>query len=1095
MMGRRLAALLTALLVLTGVQTLRAADLFPTPAFSNHPIPQAQTPAPRASWYDYLDLAFLMAAMAAASLLAVKVRSRKGLFLLSVVSLAWLGFWRKGCVCPIGAIQNVTQALFDTDYVAGGLVIAIFVLPLVFTLFFGRSFCSSVCPLGAVQELVAVRPIQVPTWIDHALGLLAYVYLGAAVLFAATGSAWIICRYDPFVGLFRMTSSATMLALSAAFLGVGLFIGRPYCRWLCPYGAILALLSRVSWRHLRIPPVECVQCRLCEDACPYGAIQRPTVTPSPAERVSARRRLIVVVGAVPILIATGTILGFGMRSSLATLHPTVQLAEQIRLEQSGQVKTRSDATDAFRATGESVDSLYGRADAVVERFAWGGSLLGGWVGLVFGVKLVQLSLRRRRTDYEPDRGACVSCGRCFWYCPEEHTRQELFQIQQPGRQSNPQEPFDITTMQNQPANSNTLSYRIATRTAAVAAIFSLIVASLLVYDFFHRSMKDPSLTPAREALKTALEAQPANEAIQAQIRSLDQESRDEWFRQKAFAYSGAGMLCGGIIVSLVAAKWSATLHRKHPQMLPPPTQSDWEASWTPAARWTVGGLFVVLAATAIGLIVPLHATVTKDPNGPVAAATNGDMPSVKDSAESLATGKTTSAAAPTKPTATAPTVDAKPRETVVAKATAITPDKVPVATAPARPTPTADKVAGISDEELARAWPYFRGRGGLGISPYRNVPDDWNGASGKNIVWKSPVPLIGNSSPVVVAGRIFLTGADENQRQVYCYDAKSGQLLWQRDVPSTPDSRKPVKLNDDTGYAACTMATDGRYVAAIFANGDLAAYDLDGKLAWSQSLGIPDNPYGHAASLSICKHLLLVPFDQATPKAARSKLRALDIATGQTVWEQTRAVPSSWTTPIVIHAANRDQVVTAASPWVIAYDAAEGKELWRAKGSQADVAPSPVAAGNVVFAAANDSAPVLAIRADGSGDVTASHVLWKAEDNTPDICSPLATEDFLFLLTSEGMVTCYDARKGTKLWEEDLNDFRCKSSPSLVGKLLYVFGESGKCWILEPKGTGVKRVRQTDLGEACVASPAFQDGRMIVRGKTNLFCIGQSGKP
>ena len=401
------------------------------------------------------------------------------------------------------------------------------------------------------------------------------------------------------------------------------------------------------------------------------------------------------------------------------------------------------------------------------------------------------------------------------------------------------------------------------------------------------------------------------------------------------------------------------------------------------------------------------------------------------------------------------------------------------------------KVAAISEEELARAWPCFRGRGGSGISPYTNVPDDWDGPSGKNIVWKSPVPLAGNSSPVVVAGRIFLTGADENQRQVFCYEAKTGKLLWQRDVPSTPESRKPVKLNDDTGYAACTMASDGRYVAAIFANGDLAAYDLDGKLAWSQSLGIPENPYGHAASLSIYKNLLLVPFDQATPKAARSKLRALDIATGHTVWEQTRAVPSSWTTPIVIRVAGRDQVVTAASPWVIAYDPADGKELWRVKGSQGDVAPSPVSAGNFVIAAANDSAPILAIRADGSGDVTASHVLWKGEDNTPDICSPLATEEFVFLLTSEGMLTCYDAHKGDKLWEEDLNDFKCKSSPSLVGKQLYVFGEAGKCWILAPTRAGVKRVRQTDLGEGCVTCPAFQDGRMFVRGKKNLFCIGQ----
>ena len=138
---------------------------------------------------------------------------------------------------------------------------------------------------------------------------------------------------------------------------------------------------------------------------------------------------------------------------------------------------------------------------------------------------------------------------------------------------------------------------------------------------------------------------------------------------------------------------------------------------------------------------------------------------------------------------------------------------------------------------------------------------------------------------------------------------------------------------------------------------------------------------------------------------------------------------------------------------------------------------------------------MLAIRADGSGDVTTNHVLWKGEDNTPDICSPLATEEFVFLLTSEGMVTCYDAHKGEKLWEHDLNDFKCHSSPSLVGKQLYVFGEAGKCWILAPTRAGVKRVRQNDLGEGCVTCAAFQDGRMYVRGKKNLFCIGQPAKP
>jgi outer membrane protein assembly factor BamB len=614
------------------------------------------------------------------------------------------------------------------------------------------------------------------------------------------------------------------------------------------------------------------------------------------------------------------------------------------------------------------------------------------------------------------------------------------------------------------ATSNSLACRMAARTAFVAAAFSAIVAALLTYDYWHRTMVDPSQTAARESLKLAQKQQLDNQALNEALQRLDQESRQEYFRERQFAISGAVLLCGGLIVFLAAARWAAVLGRRPPNPMPSPPAGDWEAGWTPAARWTVGGLFVVLCAGGIGLALPAW-EANREYAEQQLLAWNQRASSAEPSSANGA------------PVGTAGI--AKPAEGLPLPSTA-------------KPSPAAP-VPQISAEELARAWPCFRGRGGSGISPFANVPDDWDGPSGKNILWKTPVPLSGNSSPVIVAGRVFLTAADDKQRQVYCFDAASGKMLWQADVPSTPESRKPMKSDEGlaSGYSSCTMATDGRYVAAIFANGDLAAYDLNGKLAWSKSLGIPENPYGHAASLSIYKDLLLVPFDQASAKAQKSKLYAFDIASGRVAWEQPRAVPSSWTTPIVIHAASRDQLITAADPWVIAYNPANGKELWRVKTDHGDVAPSPVAAGEIVIATVNDSAPVTAIRANGSGDVTATHVLWKGEDNTPDICSPLATEEYVFLLSSEGKLTGYDTQKGEKLWEEDFGEFKCKSSPSMVGKQLFVFGEAGKCWIVVPSRTGVKRVRQTDLGEGCTTCPAFQDGRMFVRGTKNLFCIGK----
>ena len=423
-------------MLLAGAGAALGAERFPPPDFTDHKLPQTVVTPARSELWNYLDVAALAVGLALASYLALVRRSRRGLLVLTLVSLAWLGFWRKGCVCPIGAIQNVSLALAEPSYAIPFAVVVFFTLPLVFTLFFGRTFCAAVCPLGAVQELVAVRPVKVPGWVEHTLGLLPYVYLGAGVVFAATGTAFVICEYDPFVGFFRMgldkIAVNKMIIVGISMLVIGLFIGRPYCRYLCPYGALLRLASRLSKWHVRIPPEQCINCRLCEDACPYGAIRQPTVPQPAVDLARGRRRLALLLVLLPVLVAAGWLLAGRLAIPLSNLHPTVRLAERMRLEETGQESEPVDMTNAFRNTGRPARELYQQAIDLRRRFATAGAWLGAWVGLVLGVKLIYLSIRRRRVDFQPDTANCVSCGRCFWYCPCEQVRLGLIETLLPS---------------------------------------------------------------------------------------------------------------------------------------------------------------------------------------------------------------------------------------------------------------------------------------------------------------------------------------------------------------------------------------------------------------------------------------------------------------------------------------------------------------------------------------------------------------------------------------------------------------------------------------------------------------------------------------
>lgn len=400
-----------------------AVERFPPPDFEGgHELPLTTVPAPRADLYEYLDAAVLLAALSLGAWLILKKRSRRGIFLLMLFSLAYFGLWRDGCVCSIGAIQNVALSLFDSHYVPPLTVIAFFLLPLFFTVFFGRIFCAGVCPLGAIQDLFLLRPLKVPLWLEQALGLLGYLYLGTAVLFAATGSAFIICQYDPFVAFFRLSGSLNMLILGISFLIICMFVGRAYCRFLCPYGVILRFFSRVSKYHASITPDECIQCRLCEEACPFNAIEKPAQPPASQNRRQGKMVLIGLLILLPILTVSSGWLVSKVSPVFARMHADVRLADRIWQEENGKAEGTTDASDAFRATGQPAAELYQTSLNLQKTIYRGSWALGIFTGLVIGLKLIQLAVRRHKTEYQANRMTCVSCGRCFAYCPRERIR-------------------------------------------------------------------------------------------------------------------------------------------------------------------------------------------------------------------------------------------------------------------------------------------------------------------------------------------------------------------------------------------------------------------------------------------------------------------------------------------------------------------------------------------------------------------------------------------------------------------------------------------------------------------------------------------------
>jgi len=393
-----------------------AQQRFPRPDFeTDYKAPSIEIPEPRHGMMEYLDVFILFIVLSLTTWLVLQKRSRKGILYLSIFSLIYFGFYRNGCICSIGAIQNVALALVDPTYAISLTALAFFMLPLLFALFVGRVFCGAACPLGAIQDLIIIKPIELPVGIRKALGLIPYLYLGLSILFATTQTDFIICKYDPFVGIFRMDASFNMLVLGGSFLIIGMFVGRPYCRFLCPYGVLLNWTSSVSKKHLTITPSECIDCKLCEHSCPMDAINKPVT--DPVKKKKDVNRFLVSAVLVPLWVVAGGYIVSSAHVYLSKANRKVQLAEL--LITNPELKQDPDHIDVqtFLTAGKTMESLVGEASQIRKQFYYGGWMLGGFLGLAFGLIFTKKTMYRSRQDYEPDKGNCVSCGRCMDFCP------------------------------------------------------------------------------------------------------------------------------------------------------------------------------------------------------------------------------------------------------------------------------------------------------------------------------------------------------------------------------------------------------------------------------------------------------------------------------------------------------------------------------------------------------------------------------------------------------------------------------------------------------------------------------------------------------